>query len=92
MQSGRYLARPSPLQQLPVHVLCELTQVNNCRKMGHLSSVNETTILYILYHYIIYLMIIATCFHCVQVVLDDLGCAPHILHACIQPHLTRYLQ
>ena len=37
-------------------------------------------------------MIIATCFHCVQVVLDDLGCAPHILHACIQPHLTRYLQ
>ena len=38
----------SPLQQLPVHVLCELAQV----------------------------------------VVDELGCAPHILHAIIQPQVT----
>ena len=48
VKSGRYLLVRSPLQQLPVHVLCELAQV----------------------------------------VVDELGCAPHILHAIIQPQMT----
>lgn len=74
VKNGHYLSVESPLKQLPVHVLCELAQVSDPSKTKYRVFFSS--------------MWIKEQNKTLQVVIDDLGCAPHILHSLIQPHLT----